>query len=464
VVSRDAPHTLEIPDYGSRERTSVQVMLETTIEALDKTDRELFLAFGQCFSPAMTVELLQRHYADAPHVERSMEALQDWGLVRYRQDSAKSAAHYRLHDLAFSYCRAKATEADHGRALDTMLTLSRAHASPSAADVAAVLPLVDGFIGAATFAMAAERFADVEWIAWNLHHKQQLSQYHGLFAECISLLELAIAAARATSNGEHEGAYVGNIGKLLTLTGRHEEALARHRDALEIAIRAGDAAGIAIDISNIGQACSHLGRHDEAIEHGLRGLEMMRRTGDVRHEGILLRYLGLMYQAAGDATEALSCLGKALEIALQTEDVHQQHYVLLCFAGLTAQAQLYEESLKYYKLALAAAELINSAQGVADCLFGVGDAYGNLNRHQEALEYFGRAAEAMRALSNGHGEAQARFNQGRAHVFLGNRAEAAGCYSRALAAATAAGAVDLASQIRVALADSHRGAELGESS
>ena len=84
-------------------------MFDTTIEALDKTDRELFLAFGHFFAPVTTVDLLQRHYADAPHVERSMNGLQDWGLVRYVRGSTKSASHYRLHDLAFSYCRAKAT-------------------------------------------------------------------------------------------------------------------------------------------------------------------------------------------------------------------------------------------------------------------------------------------------------------------------------------------------------------------
>ena len=247
-----------------------------------------------------------------------------------------------------------------------MLALGNAHLTPSSVDVAAVVPLVDGFIGAAKFALTAKRFNDVETIAWNLHRKQQLSQYHGFFAECFSLLDLAIGAARATSNGEHEGAYVGNIGKLLTLTGRHEEALARHREALEIAIKAGDAAGIAIDISNIGQACSHLGRHEEAIASGLRGLEMICRTNDVRHEGILLRYLGLIYQAAGDPEEALSCFSKALDIALRREDPDQEHYVVLCIAGLTAQMQMYEESIRYSKLALAGAERINSAQTAAD--------------------------------------------------------------------------------------------------
>ena len=452
AISQDAPQTLEIPDYGSKERASVQVMLDTTIEALDKTDRELFLGTGHFFAPAVTVELLQRHSADAPQVERSIEALQDWGLVRYVRDSAKSADHYRLHDLAFSYCRAKSKEADHSRALDTMLALSRAHASPSSGDVAAVLPLVSGFIDAAKFALAADRFEDVESIAWNLHRRQQLSQYHGFFSECISLLELAIVAARATSNGEHEGAYVGNIGKLLTLTGRHEEALARHREALEIAMRAGDIPGIAIDISNIGQACSHLGRHEEAIEHGLRGLDMIRRTNDVRHEGILLRYLGLIYRDAGDATEAMSCFSQALDIAREAEDAHQQHYVLLCIAELTARLQMYEESLKYYKLALAGADQINSAQTEAECLLGVGEAYGNLNRHQEALEYFGRASAAMRALGNQFGEAQALCSEGRAHAFLGNSREAADCYNRALATATAAGAHDFATQIAASLA------------
>jgi len=450
-ISKDAPESLEIPDYGSKERASVQVMLDTTVEALDKRDRELFLAFGHFFSPTVTVELLQRHYADAPHVDRSMQALHDWGLVRYVPESRTRAEHYRLHDLAFSYCRAKATDADHGRAIDTMLALSRAHASPSSPDVAAVLPLVEGFIGAANGALAAQRFEDVEWIAWNLHRKQQLSQYHGRFAECITLLELAIAAARATGNGEHEGAYVGNIGKLMTLTGRREEALARHREALEIAIRAGDAPGIAIDISNIGQACSHLGRHAEAIEHGLRGLEMIRRTNDVRHEGILLRYLGLIYQEAGDIKEAMSCFGKALDIALEMEDVHQQHYVLLCIAGLTARVQMWDESLKYYTLALDGAKRINSAQGEADCLLGMGEAYGNLNRHQEAAESFGLAAAALHALGDRYGEAQALFNEGRSHDYLVNRARAVDCYSRALTAAAAAGAVALSSQIREAL-------------
>jgi tetratricopeptide (TPR) repeat protein len=427
-------------------------MLDTTIEALDKKDRELFLALGHFFAPSATLELLQRHYADAPRVGRSMEALHDWGLLRYVRESAQSGEHYRLHDLAFSYARAKANEADHTRALDTMMTLSRTHVSPAAGDIAAVVPLLEGFIGAAKFALAAKRFEDVEMIAWNLHTKQQLSQYHGYFVECITLLELALAAARQTSHWEHAGAYVGNVGKLFTLTGRHEEALARHREALELATRAEDIKGMAIDFGNIGQACSHLGRHTDAIENGRRGVDMIRRTGDVRHEGILLRYLGLIYQAAGITAEAKSCFSQALDIARRRKDGHEEHYALMCIAELAAQAKTHDEAFNYYTLALAAAEQINSASGKAECLLGVGEACVNLERYREATEYLARAAAAMRELANWPGVATAHFNEGRAHEGLGNRAVAADRYRLALAEATAAGAADVALQIEAALA------------
>ena len=120
------PHDLTIPDYSARERSSVAMMLHTTLEALDKKERSLYLACGHFFAPAATAEMLQLHVGEGQRVEPSLDQLDDWGLLRYIRETSTHAAHYRLHDLSFSYSRARADDVKRTAALETLVTYSKA--------------------------------------------------------------------------------------------------------------------------------------------------------------------------------------------------------------------------------------------------------------------------------------------------------------------------------------------------
>ena len=450
-LNKSRPENLALPDVGSKERSSVQAMLDTTVAALDKKEEILLHNIGHFFAPALTTEVLQLHVGAAQDVAPSLDALQDWGLLQYIPEERHRVAQYRPHDLTFSYARGRASDEQLNRALDTLLSLSRAHRTPANSDVAAVIPLLQNFMGAVKYAMGNERYRDVEEIVWNLHTKQQLSQYHGFFAECIALLEEAVEAARHVGDAEHEGAYVGNIGKLCSLTGRVEEAYRYHEQALEIAIRAGDTAGIAIDLGNLGEVASALGRYAEAIEHGRRGLAIIRKTNDLRHECILLRYLGLTYSRAHDHEAADNCFTEALAISVRIGDQHQEHLLLGCLGDLAFDQSAFRDAAVHFTKALALAERLDHQTARAEGLVRLGCVHINLGENLEALRDFENAVAAMRDLQDQRGEADAFFNMGIAYVNLKRYDRATESYRQALQIAEEIGDVPLGLNVRDAM-------------
>src|SRR5690606_6253966 len=97
-----APHDLAMPeDFAEEGRTSTTELLTASLVALDEGARQAFLAFGGMFAPQVTPELLARAMArDGADVSEALITLQRRGLADRVRESDRSAAFYRVHDLA----------------------------------------------------------------------------------------------------------------------------------------------------------------------------------------------------------------------------------------------------------------------------------------------------------------------------------------------------------------------------
>jgi|GEM_PF-4873312 len=100
---KDAPHTIKLPDEFAEEgKGNVVSLIESSLDRLPDTTRDVFLAFGAFPSPTLTVEMagifLKRH-----DVQDEMQQLVINGLATLVPATEECITYYRIHDLAHSY-------------------------------------------------------------------------------------------------------------------------------------------------------------------------------------------------------------------------------------------------------------------------------------------------------------------------------------------------------------------------
>lgn len=101
-----APHDLAMPpDFADEGRQSFKDLLDASLNALDATTRNVFLAAGAMFAPTFTVEMLALYLSQSDEsVEAALSELHRRSLVRRTKDEeGVSGDVYRVYDLAYSY-------------------------------------------------------------------------------------------------------------------------------------------------------------------------------------------------------------------------------------------------------------------------------------------------------------------------------------------------------------------------
>jgi len=158
-----------------------------------------------------------------------------------------------------------------------------------------------------------------------------------------------------------------NLGQLLNLLGRHEQAIVELRRA--IALRP----DLAEPHNNLGIALAASGCSDEAIAAYRRAIALQPNHGRAHSN------MGNALRAAGQAPEAIACYRKALSLDPNYAEAHSNLGALLNELGNV------EEALLCHRRAIALRP--EYAEGHSN----LGSALGNAGRHQEAIEAQRRA-------------------------------------------------------------------------
>ncbi|MCC6896781.1 MAG: DUF4062 domain-containing protein, partial [Anaerolineae bacterium] len=260
---KTAPHTAEMPlDFAEAGRENVAKLLEVSLNALDESTRNVFLAFGAFFAPQLTSEMLQLYFDfflsenddSGARITSLLDTLHLHGLAEPIPATAESIITYRIHDLAYSYARAQNVDDQHHRALQACLSYTEHYNVPSLANFAALRPELDNLLTAANWAFEAEQYAVVEQFAWNLYRESEILDYAGFYTESIRLLTLAAQSAVRNHNKQAESAHLGHLGNAYSDLGQVQQAIDHYQQALIISREIGDRRGEGNHLGSLGNA------------------------------------------------------------------------------------------------------------------------------------------------------------------------------------------------------------------
>jgi tetratricopeptide (TPR) repeat protein len=475
---KDAPHNLNTPaDFGDKERASVKDLLDSSVEILDGQARTLFLSFGSFFAPGATSELLKLHMQR--QIESAIDTLQIHGLIKLVPARDQEVEHYRIHDLAYSYARAQALEAQREKALETCLAYTRQHNQPSPYNFAALRPVLDNIIGAVEWAFETQRYAVVEEFVQAMQSdpnssagflllrgfpdqatklllraasaaekkgsRKDQGKYLGMlgsayrelgqYPRAIEYLEMALAIAREVADHQSEGAWLGGLGIVCDNQGQYARALDYYEQALKIARDSHEQRSESSILGNLATIYRNQGQYARAIEHYEKALLLARNLGDRFREGVCLGNLGRVYEDNGQHARAVESYEGALTITREIGDRRGEGVHLGSLGSVYRELGDYARAIEYHEQALSISQEVGNRRNEGICLGNLGLTYINLEQYERAIGYIEQARSIAHALGDRFSEGINLSNLGDVYRKTRQYPQAADYYEQSLAIA-----------------------------
>jgi len=296
-------------------------------------------------------------------------------------------------------------------------------------------------------ALALSRGPEVETTAQasSLGNIGNVLQMQGKLEEALTHYHLALAIYQQAFGEQHfyVAAILGNIGNVLQFQGKLEEALTHYHRALAIYQQAfgKQHSSVALILTNIGHVLQLQGKLEEALTYHQRALAISEQALGKQHSKVAdtLTNIGIVLQMQGKLEEALTHHHRALAISEQA--LGKQHSTganTLTNIGSVLQMQgKLEEALTHHHRALAIFEQALGKQHptVATILTNIGIVLQMQGKFEEALTHHHRALAIFeQALGKQHSSvANTLTNIGAVLQMQGKLEEAVTHYHRALA-------------------------------
>ncbi|HSH03224.1 MAG TPA: tetratricopeptide repeat protein [Anaerolineae bacterium] len=232
---------------------------------------------------------------------------------------------------------------------------------------------------------------------------QQLGDVGGEAAVAVAWGEIAWRQSRheeAIERGE-QGIQLAEIGERLDVLarglnllgsvardqGRNEEAEAYHSRSLAIKEEIGDRRGVAESLNNLGVVAYDHGRNEEAVAYFSRSLAIKEEIGDRRGVAISLGNLGSVANDQGRNEEAVAYYSRALAIQ---EEIGDRQMVAISLGNLGIMSDVYgqyDEASRYFSQALKICEEIGDNYVRPYVLTGLGKVSIALGQFDKGITY-----------------------------------------------------------------------------
>jgi tetratricopeptide (TPR) repeat protein len=406
------PSQITAPDGVADEgRASVEDLLQASIYTLDAGARAVFLAFGAFFTASATPELLALYMdgREESALEDTLNRLQRRGLAE-RLSEGRSAE-YQIHDLAYSYVKARATDAQRHQALDACLKYLERYKEPRPDHFNRLRAELDNFMGAVSWAMTAGRYADVmrfaDWLyrGFDSDTTEGFLHLQGYAGMATTLLQQAAAAAYHLGDRRKQAAYLGNLGSACRDLGQVRQGMKYYRQALKIYRELDDPAGQGITLGRLGIGYRILGQTQQAVSHLEQALALAQQVGDRRNEGINLANLGIVCRQMGQMEKAIAYLEQALAITAALGDRRGEAINLGNLGDIYRETGQLEAAVNYFQQALAIARGSSDRRGEGINLGRIGDVYREQRRFSQAADHLEQALAIARETGDKRSEA-----------------------------------------------------------
>ncbi|MFF5213465.1 tetratricopeptide repeat protein, partial [Streptosporangium sp. NPDC000396] len=226
-------------------------------------------------------------------------------------------------------------------------------------------------------------------LAWSL---TEFLDRRGLWPDQVAVHETALQAARRAGDRTGQAHTHRYLGWAHSRLGRHEQASAHFRSALDLYGELGDPIGQASTHGNLCVVLSHQGHHRDALDHAERALALYETAGHRAGQARALNAVGWHHTLLGDHHRALACCTRALAILEELGD-HQE------------QAHTWDS---------------------------LGYAHHRLGRHRQAVACYQHALELFHQTGHRYGEAETLIHLGNIHHAAGEPEAARHSWQHAL--------------------------------
>ena len=266
-----------------------------------------------------------------------------------------------------------------------------------------------------------------------------LRRDQGKMEESRAHLEASIAIFREVGNRRALGTVLGNLGIIHAEQGRLDGAMSHFEQAIAIHREVGNRRMEGIALGNLGNACLDKGRVDDAVIHLTQALEIHREVGNRRDEAIALANLGRLRSGQHRGVEAHDLYDAALTIAREGGYRPFEGYLLLMTSDELRDEGRIEEALARCEQALGVLHDVRNTRHEGAALRLQGDLLAQLRRFDEARTSLHAGEALLRKVGDQHGLVLLLCARGRAEAAAGESAAA----REALAAAEAVAAESL---------------------
>ncbi len=224
-----------------------------------------------------------------------------------------------------------------------------------------------------------------------------------------------------------------SIGNVLLAQGDYAQALDYFRKSLALSEALGDKAGVANTVRNIGNIHYSQGDFALALDSFRRGLELSENLGDKAGVARSLGSLGVVYDVQGDYAQSLEYYRKCLKQFEAIDDKFGIARTLGNIAVVQHNRGDYDQSLESNRRSLALFEEKGNKAGSARTLNNIGLVYVSQGNYAQALEYFQQSLKLKETLGDKYGAANTLAGIGNIHTEQGNYAQALEYFRKGLA-------------------------------
>ncbi|MFA4852757.1 MAG: DUF2225 domain-containing protein [Bacteroidales bacterium] len=225
---------------------------------------------------------------------------------------------------------------------------------------------------------------------------------------------------------------LSNLGRLVSLLGKYNEALKYYQQALAIFKETNDRKNTAVCYTDIAIAYWYLSDYLKCIELNNLTLEIADTVTDKKVIACAYTSLGVAYTKLGNYPKALKYFFLSLAIL---ESLNEYKKIACCYNNIAIiyrnQNDL-DNAIKYYTIAIELYKKNDNNKDLATCYNNVGGVYVNKNKNYEAIKYFNLALQIYRNLGYKYGIGAATSNIGEAYVNLKDYNAAKRFYEEAL--------------------------------
>lgn len=250
-------------------------------------------------------------------------------------------------------------------------------------------------------------------------------------------------------NPAKAGAAMSRMARVLRRQGDYDGAMEHLRRAHELFTRACDDRGIGSALDDMGRVHWLRGAYTQALDFLRQALTLRRTLGDRRSIALSLANIGRVHHDSGNFKAAIAQFREALDLRRDSADMSGVVQSLCDLGGVHVADGHYEHAIELLDEARAVALEIDDKLALATVLVRVGECRVATARPGEALRDLGQARELARSLGD-------RGLLAEAHRWLAAAELAAGDPVAAQAEAQAALDIGQAVGSRVLVAGAHR--------